>query len=107
MLVLASNFKNNIDNAFARRFNEMIHFPLPDVEERKTLWNSMLPESVLLEDGLTPELLAKTYKLSGAQINNVISKIAIRNIASSAGTITHSDIRNAVAVELAKEGKTL
>jgi hypothetical protein len=100
MVVLASNY-------FARRFNEMIHFPLPDLEERKTLWNSILPESVTLENELTVDLLAKTYKLSGAQINNVISKIAIRNIASNAAIIRHSDIRNAVAVELAKEGKTL
>lgn len=107
MVVLASNFKNNIDNAFARRFNEMIHFPLPDVEERKILWGSILPDNVTLENGLTPDVLAKTYKLSGAQINNVISKIAIQNIASNAAAITHSDVRNAVAVELAKEGKTL
>ena len=107
MVVLASNFKNNIDTAFARRFNEMIHFPLPDAEERKALWNSILPDVVTLENELTVDFLAKTYKLSGAQINNVISKVAIQNIASKAVSITHSDIRNAVAIELAKEGKTL
>ena len=85
----------------------MIHFPLPDAEERKALWNSILPDTVTLENELTVDFLAKTYKLSGAQINNVISKVAIQNIASKAVSITHSDIRNAVAIELAKEGKTL
>jgi len=107
MVVLASNFKNNIDNAFARRFNEMIHFPLPDVEERKTLWKSIIPESVELEENLTLDILAKTYKLTGAQINNVISKIAIQNIVAKRVSITHADIRNAIAIEFAKEGKTL
>lgn len=107
MVVLASNFKNNIDSAFARRFNEMIHFPLPGVEERKTLWKSMLPKGVELEESLTLDYLAKTYKLSGAQINNVIGKIAIKNIVSESTSITHTDIRNAIAIEFAKEGKTL
>lgn len=107
MVVLASNFKNNIDYAFTRRFNEMIHFPLPGVEERKALWDSMLPGTVTLEKGLTSGLLAETYEISGAQINNVISKIAIQNIASTVNTITHTSIRNAVAIELIKEGKTL
>lgn len=107
MVVLASNFKSNIDNAFARRFNEMIHFPLPDVEERKSLWKSIIPDSVELEQNLTLDILAKTYKLTGAQINNVISKIAIQNIVTKRVEITHADIRNAISIEFSKEGKTL
>ena len=36
LLILASNFKSNIDEAFIRRFNTIIHFPKPDARERLT-----------------------------------------------------------------------
>src|SRR5690606_39487670 len=30
LIILASNFKSNIDQAFIRRFNAIIHFPMPN-----------------------------------------------------------------------------
>ena len=33
LVILASNFKNNIDEAFLRRFQSIIYFPLPAKEE--------------------------------------------------------------------------
>ncbi len=38
LIILASNFKNNIDQAFIRRFNGIVHFPMPDAEERLSIW---------------------------------------------------------------------
>jgi hypothetical protein len=43
LLILASNFKNNIDDAFLRRFHHIIHFPMPGVPERLGIWKGCVP----------------------------------------------------------------
>lgn len=46
LVILASNMRNNIDEAFIRRFNSIMHFPMPDAEERKLIWQkTFLPET--------------------------------------------------------------
>ncbi|WP_315817961.1 ATP-binding protein [Paraflavitalea speifideaquila] len=44
LIILASNFKNNIDAGFIRRFNSMIHFPMPGPAERLDIWKKSLPQ---------------------------------------------------------------
>ena len=43
-VILATNLKSNIDEAFSRRFQSIIYFPMPDEELRAALWRSMLPK---------------------------------------------------------------
>ena len=38
VVILATNLKANVDEAFARRFQAMIHFPMPSPKEREMLW---------------------------------------------------------------------
>ena len=40
VIILASNLKGNLDDAFARRFQSMIYFPTPNEEERIQLWKN-------------------------------------------------------------------
>ncbi len=40
LIILATNLKINMDDAFSRRFQSMIHFPIPGVKERKKLWEN-------------------------------------------------------------------
>ncbi len=40
LIILASNFKSNIDQAFIRRFNAIIHFPMPNADERHAIWKT-------------------------------------------------------------------
>jgi SpoVK/Ycf46/Vps4 family AAA+-type ATPase len=49
LIVLASNFKNNIDDAFLRRFNSIINFTKPNVEERLELWTKALPKNATIK----------------------------------------------------------
>ena len=37
-VVLATNLKSNIDEAFSRRFQSIIYFPMPDQDLREVLW---------------------------------------------------------------------
>lgn len=76
-VILATNLKSNIDEAFSRRFQSIVYFPMPDEELRAALWRSMLPSLWLGEDA--EELIAKAAEseLSGGSISNVVRKCAI------------------------------
>ena len=76
-VILATNLKSNIDEAFSRRFQSVVYFPMPDEELRAALWRSMLPPLWLGEDA--EELIAKAAEteLSGGSITNVVRKCAI------------------------------
>ena len=43
LVVLATNFERNIDDAFLRRIHARVEFPLPDEAERKAIWDANLP----------------------------------------------------------------
>src|SRR5262245_42125020 len=43
LVILASNFKSNMDDAFVRRFNAIIRFPFPDEAERVAIWRAAMP----------------------------------------------------------------
>ena len=66
VIILASNLKGNIDAAFARRFQAMVYFPMPDAAARLRLWQMAFadPRGKLAE-GVPLEALARRYELSG------------------------------------------
>lgn len=77
-VILATNLKSNIDEAFSRRFQSIIYFPMPDEELRAALWRSMLPKEWLGDDA--EELIAKAAEteLSGGSITNVVRRCALQ-----------------------------
>lgn len=107
MLLLATNFKRNLDEAFLRRFEFAIDFELPKEKERLALWNYTLPSAFKLENGLTLPILAKKYKLSGANITNVVAYCIVRAQVRKSKVIVEEDVRYAISRELAKTGKTV
>ena len=52
LLILASNFKNNLDDAFIRRFHAVVHFPMPGSRDRLTLWQKSLPAGFALHSSV-------------------------------------------------------
>ena len=68
--IVTSNVKRALDNAFARRVQLVIDFPMPDSKARDRLWRLYLPESVRRDKGLDFALLGKQLALSGGQIRN-------------------------------------
>ncbi len=105
LVILASNNKTNIDAAFLRRFDAIIHFPLPDPSERSRLWNIYLPAS----HGLTEEDLqgiAAKYEVTGSTILNAIHNSAI-NAFASGRFITHEDLIESLRREFRKEDRML
>jgi hypothetical protein len=105
-VILASNLKGNIDEAFARRFQSLVHFPMPDAEQRQRLWEGMLRPTGRLAPDVDLALLAAQHELSGGAIANVVRAAAIAALQAGRERITAADLRAGVARELRKEGRT-
>ena len=81
-VILATNLKSNIDEAFSRRFQSIIYFPMPDEELRAALWRSMLPKEWLGDDAEGLIATAAQTELSGGSIANVVRRCAITLVES-------------------------
>ncbi|OWQ84404.1 AAA family ATPase [Roseateles aquatilis] len=106
VVILASNLRGNLDEAFSRRFQSMIHFPMPDGDQRLRLWRGMLHERHLGAD-VELEPLARRYELSGGAIANVIRHAALAARRQGRDAVNQSELRAGIARELRKEGRTL
>src|SRR4029077_19268236 len=71
VVILASNLKRNIDDAFARRMHYVIDFPLPDEAHRKRIWRGMFPREVPLGADVDFDFLAPQFELAGCDVRNV------------------------------------
>ena len=105
LVILASNFKANMDQAFLRRFNAIIRFPFPSEEERMAIWRKSLPQNIQFEEELDlPTLLAK-FELAGGSIINVVQHTCIAAIRKNSTTIHLEDALTGIRREVEKEGK--
>lgn len=107
LVILASNFKSNIDDAFARRFQSVIHFPMPKVGERVKLWHKMLSHKLQLDKNVDIHAIASRYELSGGSIINVLRYCSLMALQHSTGTIMLADIMEGIKREYNKEGKAM
>jgi hypothetical protein len=107
VVILATNLKDNIDEAFARRFQSTIYFPMPDADQRLKLWKNLENGRSLFADDVNLEQLARRYELSGGAITNVMCCSAILCMEQQSPTLTTHLIQSAIAKELRKEGKTM
>jgi SpoVK/Ycf46/Vps4 family AAA+-type ATPase len=107
VVILATNLKANIDEAFARRFQTSVHFAMPDADQRLRLWQGMFANNPLLSAGVDLVMLAETYELSGGAITNAVRYAAIQAVRMKRDQILLDDLVKGVIKELLKEGRTL
>lgn len=72
IVIMTTNFQNNIDPAFSRRLKYIIHFQNPTEEQRKRIWMSCFPEQLPVDDDLDFDYLAEKFEFSGGTIKNVV-----------------------------------
>lgn len=101
-VILATNLRSNIDEAFSRRFQSVVYFPMPTEELRRELWRNMLPEEWLgrQADGLVA--LAAETELSGGSITNVVRRCALQLVMSGRKTLDERTLKDALEKEKAK-----
>ena len=106
VVILATNMKANLDDAFFRRFQSAIYFPVPDAEQREMIWRRALGTMAHLDDGVEVAALAEEYVLTGGAIINVIRYGAIEALNQGRSTLSAGDLEKGVRKEFLKEGKT-
>ena len=101
-VILATNLRSNIDEAFSRRFQSVVYFPMPDEELRRELWRNMLPKKWLGRQAEELIALAAGTELSGGSITNVVRRCALRLVMSGRNTLDKETLKEALGKEKAK-----
>ena len=107
LVILASNLKSNIDDAFIRRFQSIVYFPLPKAHERLLLWKKAFPSKVRLHADVDLGRIAQKYELSGAEIMNIVQYACLRALYDKKKTIYNDYITNGVLREYQKGGRIM
>ena len=103
VVILATNLPTNMDEAFMRRFESVVYFPLPGPEQRLRLWREAFSERALVSADL--EAIAEQHELSGGLILNVVRRVSLQAIARGNNEILEASLLRAIRRELEKEGK--
>lgn len=127
VVILASNFKSNIDEAFTRRFQSIIHFPMPKQSERLRLWQGAFSSQYSLGEDINLEQISAEYELTGGAIINVVryaslmaivnhqtsnpqqqkNKVKAKSSSDQKHQIQMLHIHDGIRKEFQKEGRTL
>lgn len=105
IVILATNNRNNIDDAFMRRIRYLIDFPMPSPEIRKEIWQGCFAKEAPIL-GLDFDYLANQFEFTGGIIKNIVLA-AVFYAASQNTPVTMEHILRAVRIERLKQGKVL
>ncbi|QHS56458.1 ATP-binding protein [Mucilaginibacter sp. 14171R-50] len=106
VVILATNLKANMDDAFTRRFQGMIHFAMPDVDERYTLWQNAFSGKCRLRPDIDVYRIAEEFELSGGAIINVLRYCAMSAVSRNDHLVTQSELLAGIRREYKKDNKT-
>ena len=103
--ILTSNGRSRFDDAFTRRFDAILSFPLPGPEERRSLWLAHLGADHTVNSGQL-NLLAAVAELTGGQIRNAVLRGAV-DAAQQGKSIQYFHLLTGVASEYRKLSRQL
>ena len=76
IVILATNMKQNLDEAFVRRMRFIIHFPFPNDEDRERIWEKVFPENAPMAEDVNFRWLSRKLKITGGNIKNISLRAA-------------------------------
>jgi hypothetical protein len=103
-VILATNFRQNLDDAFLRRLDFVIDFPFPEEQHRSRIWRQVLPAEAPLADDVDVGFLAAQFKLAGGGIRNAAVAAAFM-AAEEQAPIAMRHLVRGVALEYGKLGR--
>ena len=106
LVILASNVKDQIDSAFIRRFQVVVHFPRPAFPERRRIWQLAFPGAAPVDKDLNLDTLAH-LDMTGAAIMNSARTAALIAADSGAATISAAHVVHATARQFRREARVL
>jgi AAA+ superfamily predicted ATPase len=107
LVILASNQRANIDDAFIRRLQSIIQFPMPRPEERYEIWRKTFPPQIALAHDIDWRQIAARHELTGAGILNVTQFCAVDVLARQSLRLDLKDLEAAIQREYIKEGRIM
>ena len=104
LTILATNLRANLDEAFTRRLQFAVAFPLPNEADRLRIWQTLLPPDVPHDPQLDLAYLSQRFKLAGGNIRNILVGAAYL-AASDGGVVTMAHLLHGTRRELQKMGR--
>lgn len=106
LAILATNRKKDLDEAFLRRLRYIIDFPLPDIPERKRIWQQVMPSQVDSSQ-LDFDFLAKQFPLAGGHIRSIVFNACLQAANGAAPQLTMAPVLIAVKREYDKLNRSV
>ncbi len=106
-VLLATNLKANMDEAFTRRFQAMIGFTMPNANQREQLWRNAFEGVCELAADVDLPKIAQDHELAGGAIINVLRHCALNAVSKGQKTVEKDVLMAGIRREFKKENKTL
>jgi ATP-dependent 26S proteasome regulatory subunit len=103
LAILATNLRQNMDDAFLRRLQFVVEFPFPDEYHRKRIWQVLFPAEAPREQ-IEFDFLASQFRFAGGNIKNIVLGAAYL-AAADGGRITMNHVMRATSRECHKIGR--
>lgn len=81
IVILSTNFYNNIDKAFLRRMKYVLKYQMPDEAIRRSIWESCLPAEQFQEE-IDIDYLASQFEFTGGMIKNTVLNACVTAVHS-------------------------
>lgn len=104
LVVLATNLRKNIDDAFFRRMHFAVEFPFPDEANRYRIWKQHFPTAAPVANDIDFNFLANRLNITGGNIKNIVVNAAFL-AAENSGTIHMKHLMRATRREYEKMGR--
>ncbi|MEH2327120.1 MAG: AAA family ATPase [Nostoc sp.] len=106
VVILATNFRKNMDEAFVRRLHFTLDFPLPDEKHRRHIWQNLWPDAIPRSAELDLDFMARRFEIAGGNIRNIVLAAAFL-AADDGGVVQMCHLVRATRREYQKMGKVL
>ncbi|MEC4018800.1 ATP-binding protein [Streptomyces sp. H27-D2] len=104
VVIMATNLRQNMDEAFTRRIRFIVEFPFPEAESRLRIWRTLIPSQAPVSADVDLGFLAREFPVAGGSIKNIVLNAAFL-AAADGGTIGRRHILQGTRREFEKIGK--
>jgi SpoVK/Ycf46/Vps4 family AAA+-type ATPase len=104
VVILATNFRRNMDEAFVRRLRYTVDFPFPDEGDRRRIWETIWPKETPRKPDVDLDHISRRFEVAGGNIRNIALGAAFL-AADNGGAVNMQHLLHATRREYQKMGK--
>ena len=106
VVILATNFRKNMDEAFVRRMHHAVEFPFPGEADRRRIWSCVWPAETPHAPDVDLDVMAQRFEIAGGNIRNIALASAFL-AARDGSAITMGHLLHSARREYQKMGKVV